>query len=70
MNILEALGIDPDTVPHYGCTTEQRRALYRMGRSRSWIKKYAATKEAASRCIDRAIAEMSALKTQLHHVRQ
>lgn len=42
-------------------TASQRRALYRMGRSRSWVKKYAATKEAADAAIRRALDEHAAI---------
>jgi hypothetical protein len=37
-------------------TKRQRRALYRLGFSRSWVLKYAGTKAAASAAIQAALA--------------
>jgi hypothetical protein len=60
---LEALGISPEDLDPFTSTAEQRRALYRMGRSRSWVKKYASTRTQAHQCIQTAIQEMTKIKT-------
>lgn len=44
-----------------GPTPRQRQALYKMGRSRAWVKKYVRTRQQASRLIDNNIREFSFL---------
>jgi len=45
-------------------TARQRHALYRLGKSRSFVKKYADTKTTAAKLIQRGIEEMTELKQE------
>jgi hypothetical protein len=61
-DIFQLLNIDEDAMPR--STPEQRRALYRMGRSKSWVRKYASTRQQASELIQNAISEMTKIKSK------
>jgi hypothetical protein len=43
-------------------TTRQRQTLYRLGKSRSWVKRFAATRAEAAIAINLALQERNALE--------
>lgn len=49
-----------------GSTERQRRALFRMGKSRWYVRQFAGTKSAASRAIAAALRERQELETGQH----
>lgn len=48
-------------------TPTQRATLYRLGRSRYWVHKFASTKTEASRAIQVALAERSDIERRKRH---
>jgi hypothetical protein len=59
---LDLTELNADYAVATASTTAQRAALYRLGKSRSWVKRFAARRDDAARAIDAGLKERAAIE--------